>query len=1069
MIQGPQGYNSGFGNRPNDPTRSVDFLGASPFGNPLGANLASSTLNAASTTFNTVNTAGMLAATLSGFGVGGAGLAGFGRIAGGLGFSGMAMPLIAPMMIGHALGGIAHGATQQSATHNVMNQMAGQRNMGGYGGVGFDNRSAQLMSETMRSLAGIPDMLTNQGELMNVMKGLSNMKLMQSAKNAKEMSSKFTTLVTTMRDMAKDLGTTLEGVMPYIEQFNNQGFYNMKDIKRNAVMTHTTAGVGIGMNEGKLVGLQGVGSDMVGRFGGRRNIGSEGMRNMVGQVSVGMKRGFIDEETVHSVTGKRGEEGVAEMSQRMMGVNMNLMQSQGFGDMLTGVLGKQDDKGRFTGELDSDMMAKLQSGKLSMSDMHKIFNEKMGKSKESGVTLLTNQQRGMGAEFATKMGPRGMKNAIDAMLSDKAATDEEKKLLLKDIVNEDMMLIDAIFKLNESSDKMSKFLDDEMNNVGRRNRMMTALKERSVGTKFKKFSTSVGHAMYAPFEEMGSAYSTHMGEVGDLASHDFANGNWGKAAARMIGGVFGIQPTLIRGSTQDIQQNVMEDFLTSTGPSGTKGATSHDVIRKGLSSVLNDVTTNKSAIGIQHDKDAYFGNQIKNYDFIDSYDYAKVKSGETGRDKFSKYSGRADKNKMVNNVRNVLQEAGNKGLSGADKRRYVLNKIRGNHEFVGLDQMGGLDAIFSEIERTSGDKDEISDIRQVRESMFNSIESGSTSEFSELGLDEVAKKRQEMFDSSDSYTGMWDWSTGNNELSMDSTQLMAVFGKDSKVSLKDQREYAKLYKQILGNKDENYGFKRKFATARSQGTLDQFLESQGIKLTKDQIGDELLNEFGQMSTDFMSLSDKKKNVASKHASDVEALIERQYKLEKGSAHQSLMKYTFDDAMMNEDAFKYMKTFAETGDMKSLESAVGSMDEALLKKATNPMHKDMVQKVLAEKEAIRKGGSSYTRDKLGAETYDKMMEKVKSGDLTMEQVNLRAAALPVLEQANPAGNRTIDENIMMSGGYSAEVADALAQANITMNKYMESATTAITKNMAFAEKTTEAVTTLSNVITSHNKP
>lgn len=1051
MMQAPGNFNYGWGNNPNNPTMSADFLGANPYGPSLGYSAGLSGLGAAHNIFNTVNTAGMFAGMASGFGIGGSGLANFGRVAGGLGFGGMVMPMVAPMAVGHAFGAALHGAQQQNTVHNIMNQSFGNRNMGGYGGMGFNAQSAQSMTETIRSMAAIPDMLTNQNELTNIFRNLNSMKLLQASKNAKEMGDKFSTIVKTMKDMAKELNTTLENVMPYIEKFNSQGYFRINDIRRGASMTRATSAVGIGMNEQNLLGVQQVGADIVRGYGGRNMVGSEFMRDMAGQVSIGVQKGLISEERLFNVTGKRGEEGVGEMSKKMMAANARIMQSDA-GKILAAALGKKNDKGEFTGEIDSDLLKKFNSGELSSEEIKNLYSSKLDSS-QAAVSLQNNMSRGMGAEFGAKMGVGGMAKAAKALLKDSNLSDEEIKLWLKNTIQEDQIVVDAIFEMSDKSRGLEREFERQVGEVQKRNRMMSALRERSLGAKYQKLKTSIGHVVSSPFESMGGDYMTQFGEAGELASHDFANGRYAKGTARLVLGTFGIQPTHVRGKLEGVGDEVVASAMM--GDTGRASANNYrEATQAGINKFLSTNRMNQSYNAYHYYKDAFgSGEDMREYNagklfgvMAESVDADYLRKRESEKIDLSGRKSSA-----------FIKEMISKGMSSGKSVREIIKDLKNSTRHGGGDIYGQLQVLEAEgggLGRLAG---------EVRKGIHNEIVGGMGSETSEQRLEELTKERNSMFGSNYG-VGLWgaegediiDQGAFGGINDLDSNVFQSIFKSGSGVSIQKQKGYAQLMSAL--SKDEKLDIADAIYS-KDMDRLQKILDEKGIKLNASDLEGATGQEFLKLSGEISNLDAVGQHGFQQYTKKLMGNLDEQLLHEKGTARTDLFKYTMDSNFGNSDYGKMLSEYASSGDIRKLDALTGQLKEDDLKKMQDSAGKDLMVKLFAENKRLGALDSKELENEAKAYLSDDQIAELKK----QGKLQTRLAERVVLQAGRASSDKDADELIMATAGYSAEVAEAIAQANETTARYMSETSNAITKQEAFNKTTAEAIVKISNSV------
>jgi len=929
-----------------------------------------------------------------------------------------------------------------------MNQSFGNRNMGGYGGMGFGAQSAQMMTETIRSMAAIPDMLTNQNELTNIFRNLNSMKLLQASKNAKEMGDKFGTIVKTMKDMAKELNTTLENVMPYIEQFNNQGYFRINDIRRGASMTRSTSAVGIGMNEQNLIGLQQTGADLIRGYGGRSMVGSELMRDMAGQVSVGVQKGLISEERLFNVTGKRGEDAVGEMSKRMMSANARIMQSDA-GKILSAALGKKNDRGEFTGEMDQDLLEKFNSGALSSEDIKSLYSSKLDSS-QAAVSLQNNMSRGMGAEFGAKMGVGGLAKAARALLKDSNLSDEEIKLWLKNTIQEDQIVVDAIFEMSDKSKGLENEFQRQIGEVQKRNRMMSALRERSVGAQFQKFKTKVGHVISSPFESMGGDYMTQFSEAGELASHDFANGRWIKATGRMLGGFFGIQPTNVRGRMEGVADEVLRSALV--GDTGrASSANFQEATDTGINKFLNTTRWKQNLDAVSGIKDTFDETEMQDYN---ASKFFGVSRGALTADYLSKRSNEKSTNKSTKFIRDFISNA----LSSGKTVSEIIRGLKESMTHGGGDIYGQLQALEAEgggLGKLAG---------EVRQGINSQIVSGMGSETSEERIAELTSKRNSMFGSN--YGVGFGGAEGEDIIDigafggvndLDSNVLQEIFRSGSQVSVQKQKGYAQLMNEL--SKDD----KMDIASALRSGDSKQvqaILDAKGIKLSASDLEGATKDEFLKLAGEVYNLDAIGKHGYEQFMGKLTGNLNEQLMYEKGTARTDLFKYTMDKGFGSTEYGKQLTEYASKGDISKLDALTKSITSEGLQGMESSSGKDLLVKLFAEKERLKGMSDEEVAAEAKAYLSDEDIASITSngGDL-----RTRMANKVVLQAGRASSDKDADELIMATAGYSAEVAEAIAQANETTARYMSETSNAITKQEAFNKTTAEAIVKISNSV------
>ena len=535
-------FSMGFG--ANAGTGGYESLtGFTPFGHGAGSQFGTSALTGANSMVGTAGMVGMgsyfaslginklFGATRLGSALHGVGAA-----------TGMTLPMAATfgamMPAQLALSGMASGAQQVAQTQNTLDNNFGTRlNMGGRFGFGVSRQDALNMTEAIRSLKSVPEMMTSMGELQSVLGKVSSMGILQGVQSASEFKTKFTSMVGALREISKNLGSTLEETLPFLQSSIRQGFLDTDEIRRNVQQSASATSVGIGMNRQRMFGLQEQGANMIRQMGGDSRIGSMGARDVASSISVAQSMGVLSQQDVLRLTGKTGEAGVADLSSRFMSAQAKLFQQRGAGRFVTAALAERDDEGNFTGRLNEEMLRKLRNNQIGGAELMRMGHKNLsGMSDEQALSFQNAMARGMGAEAGALAGMSGGATAMNAILEEMGANnDQAKRRILQSITGMNQAETDAMLRLAKNAANVQSRRNSEMVQAAVRDRSVAFFKENmTVSGAMHHATTAARRTFIDPFSRYGAAASTRISERFDDVMDDFITGSFGQKANMLL-------------------------------------------------------------------------------------------------------------------------------------------------------------------------------------------------------------------------------------------------------------------------------------------------------------------------------------------------------------------------------------------------------------------------------------------------------------------------------------------------------------------------------------------------------
>lgn len=318
----------------------------------------------------------------SGAGLGGAALAG----------AGVALPVMAAgAAVHHAGSQMYTGAQQQQVMNNVLRQSFGFRNSGG--GQGFDRGQMSSIGAMMREMThdvGPGGELTSMSELTQLAGKMGQMGFAQGVRDVKDFSSKFKEMVKTLKTMAQDLGTTLEGAMEFAQASKSSGVFGMGRMQSfTAAARGATVAGGLAMSE--VTGAASIGSQIARSVGGLGRQGAMAGIRTIGQIGVAQQMGVLSEEDVYNATGLTGAEGRQAFAASQMQRSASWLQS-GRGRRLLASLAEKD------GTLNEGNVQQLLTGGMSISETMRLDQQQLGKVGRANFIRNEGRLRGAALE-----------------------------------------------------------------------------------------------------------------------------------------------------------------------------------------------------------------------------------------------------------------------------------------------------------------------------------------------------------------------------------------------------------------------------------------------------------------------------------------------------------------------------------------------------------------------------------------------------------------------------------------------------------------------------------------------
>lgn len=483
---------------------------------------------------------GTAASIASGIGIGGAGTRMLGNTIG-LGSMGFAASIPAHLALMTAASRFRAGHQQQMFAQNAMQSVIGERNMGGNFGFGASRGAARGFANMFQELSSSAEILTNDNELKAIFNKFNDMSLFQTVRSASEVGARFKKLVTTVRDISRDLGTTLEGVMPMFQRHVQMGFIDPDEIRTSMRTNRALRGVGVGTSDATITGLEMAQSASNFAAGGTRKMGALGAQRNLAMVNVALEQGIITDEDLINSTGQIGEKGAADLAQQFMQASRNVLTSRsGYGDLLTAYLGETDKEGKFTGKLDKGALGKL--GNMSYEDLSKVAGDKLNRG---AMSFEAKMHSGMGADIASQLSGGDVGRVFDMIFQNEDADSEEAMhILMKGITGQRGQTIDVMLKLMGQQQGVMKEVARQVVEKSIRNRLPSLIEERfSISGRLNRMYREYIDQPLTEINKYGSSASASVGRYMDNITRQTLTGGAAGFTKSIFGYGMGTQNT----------------------------------------------------------------------------------------------------------------------------------------------------------------------------------------------------------------------------------------------------------------------------------------------------------------------------------------------------------------------------------------------------------------------------------------------------------------------------------------------------------------------------------------------
>lgn len=444
------------------------------------------------------------------------------------------LPIALAAQVG--IGGLMRGGQQQAAIAQNLGSYQFQ-NAGSRTGQGFSRDDSKAIGDQIRSLAHVPEMMTSVDELTKLMPKLKASGVMSGVRSAAEFSHRFKEAVSTIRDMSKVLGSTMEEAEQFFAQSRSLGFTGRTSQMKNTLNAGFTAAM-TGMDMGQVGQMQQTGAGMARSVGGRGAQGATAIAGIAQRLEAGRQAGRISEDMIQDVSGQGGALGVQGSAERMYGLMLNFRNTAAGRLVMAGAM-KRDGEGKV--QLDEDVIKKFNSGSLGIEDLKRRAsglsdNDKISFSLRAGGSLGSQLAGSLDAGHMMQglVGGKG-KDAAALVLSRQLGANEQE--------------VDMLMGMGGAGGSNS-----DIAQMGKQKAREAAFRERTdpsailkrLGTRLR--ASTVGH-----IEQAGAKIYSELGKTYDEVMDEFL----GRAVVSVSkGGADSLSKALSGGSKEEFKKMI---------------------------------------------------------------------------------------------------------------------------------------------------------------------------------------------------------------------------------------------------------------------------------------------------------------------------------------------------------------------------------------------------------------------------------------------------------------------------------------------------------------------------------
>jgi len=278
-----------------------------------------------------------------------------------------------------------YGAQQQQMFQTNMQQAYRFPSM--HGNRGFTPSQLQGIGAGLREMAherGPGGEQTSFEELSRLATNMGRMGLAQNVRSVKEFNEKFKQMVTTVKEVATALGTSLEDAQKMMTSMKGVGIFHNQGQVAQMMRQGALAG---NISTAEISAGAMMGSQYARSIGGRGRAGAAAGMGAAINVGLAGTAGVLSEEDIYNVTGQTGAEGRQAMTQNMLASDAAFFRSSLGRRALAAMAGPG-------GKLNANDVARFRAGGVGTGETMSMAHRNLGQVGRADFLLNEGRLRG---------------------------------------------------------------------------------------------------------------------------------------------------------------------------------------------------------------------------------------------------------------------------------------------------------------------------------------------------------------------------------------------------------------------------------------------------------------------------------------------------------------------------------------------------------------------------------------------------------------------------------------------------------------------------------------------------
>lgn len=269
----------------------------------------------------------------------------------------------------HLVGQAMYGMNQQQMLDASMRQS--YRFMNDFGGRGFTQGEMGGMGQDLRAMAmqrGPGGQTTTFEELGRLASNMGRMGMAEGVRSVKDFNEKFKQMLTSVKTIAEELGTSLEEAQKVMASMKGAGVFRNQGQFAANIRTGAVAG---NLATSELSSMALIGSQISRSVGGLGSAGARAGVEAITNIGAARQAGIINEEDIYNVTGLTGAEGRRAFAQMNLSGDAQFFRSGLGRRALAAMAGKN-------GQLDQGDVEAFMSGGVGTGQTMQMAYQNLG-------------------------------------------------------------------------------------------------------------------------------------------------------------------------------------------------------------------------------------------------------------------------------------------------------------------------------------------------------------------------------------------------------------------------------------------------------------------------------------------------------------------------------------------------------------------------------------------------------------------------------------------------------------------------------------------------------------------